>query len=421
MMPTSTPGSSLPAQNWRNVGGSVLRHPLIVAVVVLIIALCAWWAVVMFRGTAVAVDKVSRANIVETVVASGNVLTPFRVNIASQIVGTVRTVQVDEGATVVKGQPLVLLEDRELKADLSQANDAMAEADTHIDQLAKQTLPAAIEAQAQARATLLDGQKTFDRTSELATKGFATRQALDDAQKVVDVDRAQVTVDDLAVFSASPGGSDFVLAQTASHLAAAAVRTAVARLGYSQIVAPRAGVLMTRNVEDGTVAQPGIALMVLAPNGATQLELEIDERNLGKIALGQKAVASADAYPTQRFPAVVSYINPGIDITRGSVEVKLDVVNPPAFLLQDMTVSVDIEVGHSDAALSLPGRAVHDAISRTPWVLAIRDGYATRAPVTLGLLGDTATEIKTGVREGDEIIPVASAVVVGQRVRAQTP
>jgi len=44
--------------------------------------------------------------------------------------------------------------------------------------------------------------------------------------------------------------------------------------------------------------------------------LQIDERNLGKISLGQKALASADAYPDQRFAAVVSYINPGIDITR---------------------------------------------------------------------------------------------------------
>ena len=72
--------------------------------------------------------------------------------------------------------------------------------------------------------------------------------------------------------------------------------------------------------------------------------LQIDERNLGKLALGQKALASADAYPDQRFAAVVSYINPGVDITRASVEVKLTVADPPDYLRQDMTVSVDIEV-----------------------------------------------------------------------------
>jgi HlyD family secretion protein len=314
---------------------------------------------------------------------------------------------------------LILLEDHELKADLAQAMEALASAQAGVMQLDKQTLPAAVALQSQARATLLDGQKTFDRTSDLATKGFTTRQALDDAQKSLDVDRAQVAADDLAVYSASPEGSDFNLAQVAFHKAEAALRTAKAQLGYTEIVAPRAGVLLTRNVENGTVAQPGASLLVLAPAGDTQLALQIDERNLAKLALGQAALASADAYPTQRFPAVVAYINPGIDITRGSVEVKLSVANPPAFLLQDMTVSVDVEVGKSDNALILPGRAVHDAISTAPWVMGIRKGRAVKIPVTLGLLGNTATEIKTGLLEGDVAIPVASTVVVGQRVRAQ--
>ena len=385
------------------------------------IAVGAWFGFRALIGPAETVDRVAKGTIVETVVASGNVLTPFRVNIASQIVGTVKSVQVDEGATVTKGQSLILLEDRELRADLTQAKDGVAQAQARIAQLDKQTLPAALEAQAQAKATLLDEQKTFDRTSDLTAKGAATRQALDDAQKALDVDRAQLRANDLAVFSASPGGSDFILAQSAAHQASAALRTATARLGYAQISAPRAGVLMTRSVENGTVAQIGVALMVLAPEGDTQLELEIDERNLGKLTLGQTALASADAYPDQKFPATLAYINPGIDIARGSVEVKLDVVKPPAFLLQDMTVSVDVEVGRSEGALTLPARAVHDASSSAPWVMGIRKGRAVKIPVTLGLRGDAAIEIKTGLNVGDAVIPVASTVAVGQRVRAATP
>ncbi len=404
---------------WRSAGVFIWSHRWLAALALCIVVAGAWYGVRTLIGLSVNVDRVVRGQIVETVVASGNVLTPFRVNISSQIVGTVKSVQVAEGATVTKGQPLILLEDHELKADLAQAMEALASAQAGVMQLDKQTLPAAVALQSQARATLLDGQKTFDRTSDLATKGFTTRQALDDAQKSLDVDRAQVAADDLAVYSASPEGSDFNLAQVAFHKAEAALRTAKAQLGYTEIVAPRAGVLLTRNVENGTVAQPGASLLVLAPAGDTQLALQIDERNLAKLALGQAALASADAYPTQRFPAVVAYINPGIDITRGSVEVKLSVANPPAFLLQDMTVSVDVEVGKSDNALILPGRAVHDAISTAPWVMGIRKGRAVKIPVTLGLLGNTATEIKTGLLEGDVAIPVASTVVVGQRVRAQ--
>ena len=401
---------------------SALRtHRWLVLVGVALIGVGGWYAFEALAGPTVVVDKVARGLIVETVVASGNVETPYRANIASQIVGTVKSVQVAEGQTVTAGQPLIALDDTELRADVAQAKDAVIQAHERIDTLAKLTLPSAKESQTQAQATLLDEQKTFDRTSDLTKKGYATLSALDDAQKTLDVDRSLAKAFDLAVAAAAPGGSDYQTAQTQLKQANASLETAAARLGYAEITAPRAGVLITRNVENGYVVQPGTALLVLAPAGQTQLLLEIDERNLGKIALGQTAVTSADAYADQKFPAVVSYINPGVDLTRGSVEVKLDVDNPPSYLRQDMTVSVDIEVGRSDKALALPARAVHDATSTAPWVMGIRDGRAVKIPVALGLLGIAASEIKSGLAEGDVAIPVASTVVLGQRVRAAAP
>jgi HlyD family secretion protein len=166
------------------------------------------------------------------------------------------------------------------------------------------------------------------------------------------------------------------------------------------------------------VAQPGKALLVLEPSGEVQLVLQIDERNLGKISLGQKALASADAYPDKRFAAVVSYINPGIDITRASVEVKLTVADPPDYLRQDMTVSVDIEDATKNNALVLPVRSVHDLLSGQPWVLGIKDGRAVKRPVRLGLRGNSHVEILEGLSEGEVAIPLNSGVLTGQRVRA---
>jgi HlyD family secretion protein len=167
--------------------------------------------------------------------------------------------------------------------------------------------------------------------------------------------------------------------------------------------------------------QPGKALLVLAPAGEVQLVLQIDERNLGKISLGQKAVASADAYPDQRFGAVISYINPGVDITRASVEVKLTVTDPPDYVRQDMTVSVDIEVAAKDGTLVLPTRSVHDVLSGQPWVLGIKDGRAAKRPVRLGLRGNTQLEIVEGMTESEDAIPLNSGVLTGQRVRAVVP
>jgi HlyD family secretion protein len=169
--------------------------------------------------------------------------------------------------------------------------------------------------------------------------------------------------------------------------------------------------------------QPGKELMLLAPGGETQVVVEIDEKNLAQLALGQQALGSADAYPQQRFGAELFYINPGIDALRGSVEVKLRVPSPPAYLRQDMTVSIDIEVGRRTNVLTIPSTAVYDAALAQPTVLAVEGSRAVRRPVRLGLKGDGRTEVEGGLAEGERVVaaPVAESVGPGQRVRAAAP
>lgn len=397
---------------------ALLSHKWFVLAVAVIIGVCGWQGAKLILGPAIVADQVRRGSLIETVVASGHVETPYRVEIGSQITGTVEEVLVREGERVLKGQPLISLESRELKAAVVQAQGAVAQSEARMRQLDELTLPSAREALTQAEANLLNAQQTFDRTDKLAKDGFATRVAVDDARKTLDVARAVKRAAEFQVYTASPGGSDHVMAQTQLNQARANLDTAESRLGYATIAAPRDGVLITRSVERGTVVQPGKALLVLAPTGEVQLVLQIDERNLGKIDLGQKAVASADAYPDRRFPAVVSYINPGIDITRASVEVKLTVSDPPDYLRQDMTVSVDIEVASKNDTLILPARSVHDALSGAPWVLILKDDRAAKRPVNLGLRGNAAVEILGGLSLGDVVIPQNSGVVTGQRIRA---
>ena len=413
--------SRKPLQSTRWLIAALWAHRWFWLAVLVALGVGGWQAGRVFIGPAVVVDLVKRGQIVETLVASGNVETPYRVDIGSQITGTVSDVLVEEGQTVVTGQKLIVLEDKELRGAVVQAKGAVDQAQARLRQLSELTLPSAQEALTQAQADLDDEQKTYDRTAELARTGVATRQALDDAQKALDVARAQVRAAKLAVYTASPGGSDYVLAQTQLDQANANFDAATARLGYATIAAPRDGVLITRNVERGAVVAPDKTLLVLAPAGRMQLQIQVDERNLGSVALGQKALASADAYPQRRFPAVVSYVNPGIDITRASVEVKLDVPDPPVFLRQDMTVSVDIAVAQHDDALVVPARSVRDALSDAPWVMGVRNGRAYKQPVHVGLRGDTQVEIIDGLAEGDAVIPVAAGVLTGQRIRPVTP
>ena len=98
------------------------------------------------------------------------------------------------------------------------------------------------------------------------------------------------------------------------------------------------------------------------------------------------------------------YINPGIDALRGAVEVKLRVPQPPDYLRQDMTVSVDIEVGRRADAVTIPSGAVFDAAGAAPWVLVVDGSHVVKRPVKLGLRGEGRIEIVAGLAAGDHVV-----------------
>jgi HlyD family secretion protein len=232
------------------------------------------------------------------------------------------------------------------------------------------------------------------------------------------VSRLQSDEAELQVLTNRVGGSDYALAETQLAQAEAGLAATKARLGYTEIKAERSGILIARNVEAGNVVQPGIELMQLSPVGDIQIVVQIDEKNLGLVALGQDAIASADAYGKQTFPVTVAFINPAVDLQRASVEVKLKVIDPPSYIRQDMTVSVDIGVASRQQALVMHFADVRDPGSNTPWVLKVMDGRAKRQNVKVGLVSVGKVEILDGLVEGDKIIPASLiAVTDGSKVR----
>jgi HlyD family secretion protein len=114
----------------------------------------------------------------------------------------------------------------------------------------------------------------------------------------------------------------------------------------------------------------------------------------------------------------VAWIAPAVDLSRGTVEVKLDVPDPPPFLRPDMTVSVNVEVGRDPQALVVPTAALRDAGS-DPWVMAVRGGRAVRVPVRLGLRGDGAVQVLEGLSPGEPVLAASAAVAPGARVRTE--
>ena len=371
-------------------------------------------------GTPTPVFTATQAELVQTVVASGRVVSPQRVTVALQGSGRVLRVSVAEGQTVGRGQLLIELDNSDARASLAQARAAVAQAQARVRQLRELSHPLATQALAQAQATALQTRKVLMRDRDLVAQGFISQAVLDDAQRAADVASSQVTSAQAQAQTSTPSGSDAALAQAALAQAVAGEQLASVKLAQGQVLAPSGGVLISRDVEAGDIVQPGKALMVLAAAGQTQVLVQIDEKNLSKIALGQKALGSADAFASERFDAVVAYINPGVDAARGSVEVKLAVTHPPAYLRQDMTVSIDIETARRTSSVVLPSSTLEDAASDKPWVLVVRNNRAVKQYVTLGLRGDTRVEVLSGIAAGEGVLPVSkTGVKAGQRVRAR--
>lgn len=392
---------------------------IICSIILAAVVLVGYFARNIIFGKPVEVYAARIGYLTQTVVASGRVMTPQRISIAAETIGRITAIPVTEGQKVKLGQLLIQLNDLDERASLAKASAVVVQADANVRQLHEVELPAASQTLKQAQTNAEQAKKQYERTRDLQERGFFSQAQLDEAKRNYDVIASQVSAARLQVKSKQPAGSDLAVAVAAVAQANASLRLAQVKLNEDFILAPADGTLISRSVESGDIVQPGKELMVLAADGETQISVQLDEKNLAKLALGQKAFGSADAYANQRFDAVVSYINPGVDATRGSVEIKLLVTNPPAYLRQDMTVSVDIETARRSGTLSIPTGAIHDASSNTPWVLVVRNKHTSRQPVKLGLRGDNSVEVLSGLKAGEAVVLTAvGTITADMRVRA---
>ncbi|HET8935336.1 MAG TPA: efflux RND transporter periplasmic adaptor subunit, partial [Polyangiales bacterium] len=350
----------------------LLRSPgLWLAALALIGALIAAW--VRARGPQVPVLSPLRQNLEQHVVASGRVWVPTRISIASQLPGLVVVVGVIEGQHVQPGELLVQLDDSEARASVAQAQAGVTQASARVAQLRKVGAIVANQAYSQAETNLAQAEADYARSAQLAQTGAVSGAQLEQAERRVQIARAQKSSSEAQQLSAAPEGADSRVAWSALLQTQAQLTAAQARLAQTRISVPQAGVVLSRDVEPGDVVQPGRTLLTIAADSESKLVIHPDERNLATIQLGQRARASADAFPTEVFDAEIDYIAPSIDPERGSVEVRLRVIHPPAGLRPDMTVSVDLTVASVANALTLPSEAIHGAATAAPSVWVVRD------------------------------------------------
>lgn len=371
------------------------------------------------RSPRVDAVQLQQAPLVRTLQFSARVATLSRVDVGSTITGRVGQVLVAEGAQVRKGDALLRLESDELAAALSQAVASQQQAAARLVGLRSTGRAATSAALAQADATLRAAQAELTRVQQLVAQGFVSGSRLDDARRAVDVAQAQQSSARAQTQANAEAGTDLVQAQAQLALAQAATQSARARLAQATVLAPADARVLAREVEPGQIVQPGKALMSLALAGPTQLEAQVDERFLDQLQVGQGATVVADAFATQRFAARVLAIAPAVDAQRGAVEVKFALVQaPPAFLREDMTLSVEVETARRERALVLPLAALRSSTPQgSATVLIAADGRARSRSAQLGLRTLDAAEVTSGLVAGDLVL-LGGAVQDGQRVRA---
>ncbi len=355
--------------------------------------------------------QVSQGDIKQTIVATGRVAPMAKIELASLVSAQIERIHVNEGDIVSKGQLLITLSDASVDASVVQAQANLREAEERLQELSQLTRPLAESSLAQAKANLTLAQAEFQRYASLEQQKLASQSSLDAAKKTLDVNQKAYETALKQWQATQAKGTSSQLIQSRIEQAKAALNLALAKQAQLFIYAPSSGTLLQRLAEVGATVQPGKTLMTLASQGETRIEAPIDEKSMRFLATEQQARVIADAYPQQPFDAKLSLIYPSIDPNRATVNVRLIVDQPPAFLRSDMTVSIEMITGQAENVLIVPTDAIRDAKSNAPWVMKIVDNKTTKQPVTLGISGVGYTQILTGVAVNDWVVTQADTAL----------
>jgi RND family efflux transporter MFP subunit len=316
--------------------------------VVAVVAVALWW----FGPTGVQTVLPVRATAVEAIYATGSVEPSVMLPIAPRVSGTLAELEVDEGSRVRKGQVLARLEDTDLRSTVD-------------------------EQSARARYA----RENFERTEDLVRRGFVSPGELDRTRS--DLDAAD-----------------------------AALRRAHTLRNFAALLAPADGVIIRRDGEIGQYFPAGQALFTMSCCAPLRVAVEVDEEDILKVHVGQKAVLRTDALPTVALDGVVSQVTPKGDPVSRSYRVRIALADPAA-LKVGMTIDANLIVAERPNALLVPSAAVQGGA-----VWTVRDGRLRRVAVKTGVVGAERTEILDGLEPGAHVV-VSPIDKLAQDHRAQ--
>lgn len=323
------------------------------------------------------VASVTQGTLVDSTLASGNLVYQRQIKLTSELIGRVVHVAVHEGQQVKQGDLLL-----ELDAVSYQLDHDKAQANVQVQQ----------QLLAQAQTQLARAEQQLARLQQLVSRKLQGQDGLD-AQRS-ERDLAQLRVN---AAQASLQQANATLAQTADLLR------------KSRFIAPMDGVVISVDVEPGetvipgTTNLPGSDLLTLADTRALLAELRVDEADIAQVHIGQRANIFAAVAPEQAFRGkVVSIASSARQQGQSqaltfTVKVQLDA--PDARLFPGMSCRAELTNQQLDQSLLIPASALQNN-----QVWRIVQGKAQPVTVTTGVTSDTHVQVLTGVAVGDQII-----------------
>ena len=280
-------------------------------------------------------EPVQRGNLTLTVSANGTLQPTRSVNIGSELSGTVRRVLVDVNDQIKKGQVLVELDTAKLSSQVLRSRAALA---------------AAHARQAQAAATVKEAQASLARLEEVA------RLSGGKVPSAAELDAGRASVERALADAAS--------ARASVQDANAALSTDETNLSKASIRSPIDGVVLTRTVDPGNAVAASLQAVTLftVAEDLTQLQLQVnvDEADVGSVKVGQKASFTVSAYPSRPYPARITRVAFGSTKTDNVVTYIswLDVDNSDLSLRPGMTAAATITSTERSNVLLVPNTAL---------------------------------------------------------------
>lgn len=289
---------------------------------------------------------------------SGNIEV-IQVEASFRVAGKVLERPVDEGQLVQAGQLLARLDARDLEQQvamrLADADTAKAALEALVAGSRKEEIGAAKAALEQASADLRRLEPEAVRMHDLQQQGILSMRDYEATRAALEASRAKVRQADqqYTLVWKGPRKEDIDQARARFEQARQALALAQTQLGYATLTAPTAGVILSKNIEPMEYVAPGTSVVTLANLGQVWLRAYVEETDLGRVKVGQKAFVTSDTYPGKRYEGRVSFIASEAEFTPKSVQtrkeraklvyrIKVEIPNPAMELKPGMPVDAEI-------------------------------------------------------------------------------